>query len=212
MRYEEFRAKVENYPIFGDWIFDLICPGSTGFKNSITDWIEKGYVIRLKKGVYVLREKDRRQKISRSYMANHLYSPSYISLEYALQYYGFIPERVYSITSVSSKKTSEFSNQEGNFSYKHVKTEVFSDFVSIKDSYGNNFFIATPEKALLDFLYLKVRYVKNIEADIFDVSYRMQHLENIDCDKLRAISKKFKQKKMSWLTDMLIDYIEQEWK
>lgn len=211
MKYEEFRAKVEEYPFFGEWIFDLIAPDSSGFKNRITDWIERGLLIRLKRGFYTLRDKDRTHKFSSAFLANNLYSPSYVSLEYAMQYYDLIPERVYLVTSVTTKKTNEFMNQEGRFAYAHVKQDVFSDFTALKDSYGNTFLIASPEKALLDFMYLRMKRIKNIKANIFEESYRLQNLDQIDCDKLRRISKKYKQKKLSLLTEMLIEYIKQEW-
>lgn len=211
MRYEAFREKVEAYPVFGDWIFEIIAEDSKVLRNCITEWVKKGLVIRLKQGLYTLRNKDRRKKTSLDYLANQIYSPSYISLEYALQHYNFIPEAVYLVTSVTSKKTNNFNNTLGRFSYSHVKQEVFSDYVLKKDIYDDEYYIASPEKALLDFLYLRVRHIKNIRENIFDESYRLQNLDDIDCDKLMSSSQNYRLKTMSTLTSMLVDYIKKEW-
>ncbi|MBT6842536.1 MAG: hypothetical protein HOA17_01910 [Candidatus Melainabacteria bacterium] len=212
MKYEEFRKVVEKYPVFGDWVFELTKTNPKSLRNNITDWIKKGYVIRLKQGLYTLRDKDRNCRLSSSYLANQIYSPSYISLEYALQFYNLIPERVNEITSVTTKKTAEFSNSLGRFTYAHIKTELFSDYLSYNDSGALQYLIASPEKALLDFIYFKVRKVKNIEANIFESSYRMQNLEDIDCTKLIKIAQKYKMRKVVDLANTLVDYIQEEWK
>lgn len=180
-------------------------------QDRITEWVSKGYVIKLKRGLYTLNNDDRKFQFSEFYLANHLYQPSYVSLESALSYYDLIPERVYEITSVTSKKTQGFTNKLGRFSYAHIKQDVFSDYINLQDSYKNDFYIATKEKALLDFLYFRLTKVKKIKKDIFEKSYRFQNLDDIDCDKLVSSSKKFKQAKLTWLTEMLVEYIKEEW-
>jgi predicted transcriptional regulator of viral defense system len=212
MKYEEFRSKVENYPFFGDWVFDTLTPNAKSFRNRVSEWVTKGYLLRLKNGLYTLREKDRKVKFTLSYLANHLYTPSYISLEYAFQHYNFIPEAVHLITSVSSKKTKNITNDLGSFSYSNIKTEMFSNYYLTKDYYGNEFYIASPEKALIDFLYFRVRKIKNLEKNIFETSYRLQNLDDVNCEKLLQISSAFKMKKLDYITELLIEYIKKEWK
>jgi predicted transcriptional regulator of viral defense system len=211
MKYKEFRDKVSRYPFFDKWTYDLISSDSKNLQNRVTEWTNKGYIIKLKRGLYTLNDDDRKFRLSDFYLANHLYKPSYISLESALSYYDLIPERVYEITSITSKKTQGFTNDFGRFTYAHIKQEVFSDYINLQDSYKNNFYIASKEKALLDFLYFRITKMRKIDKNIFEKSYRLQNLDDIDCRKLMAISKKFNQLKLTMLAKMLVEYIKEEW-
>lgn len=211
MKYEEFRSKLEAFPIFGTWVLENLEPNGKSLRNSISRWVQQGYLIRLKQGLYTLREKDRKAKCSSYYLANQIYSPSYVSLEYALQFYDMIPEGVFEISSITTKKTNHFKNSLGSFSYSHIKLEAYFGYLPLKDSHGNIFNIASREKALLDFLYLRTRHLKNISANIFEQSYRLQNLDDIDCAKLKSMSHKFNSKKLKLSTEMLINYIQEEW-
>ena len=203
MYYNEFREKVKDYPFFRSNIFSHLTKNQNILRSQITGWVAKGYVIPLKRGLYTLREDDRNNKFSLYFLANNLYSPSYISLESALSYYGLIPEKVVAITSISPKKTQRFENYYGKFIYQHVKNALYDDYVAAKDEFSNRFFIASKERAIIDFLYLRTRGIENIESDIFQSSYRMQNLETIDVDKLKTIAEKFKQKKLDQLVKSL---------
>ncbi|MDD9898209.1 MAG: hypothetical protein OXU45_04320, partial [Candidatus Melainabacteria bacterium] len=204
-------SKLEKYPVFGHWVLGQLGVNPRSLKNSISRWVKQGLVIRLRQGLYTLRQKDQKAQSSSYYLANQIYPPSYVSLEYALQFYDMVPEGVFEITSVTSKKTISFSNQLGKFSYTHIKQEAFTGYLSLKDQYNNNFLIASREKALLDFLYLRTRHLKKIDINIFEKSYRLQNLDDIDCVKLKSMSTVFKSKKLDSLTKMLINYIQEEW-
>lgn len=207
MNYSTFRDKTKLYPFFRSNMFSHITDNVPMLRRQVNEWVNKGYVIQLKRGVYTLREQDRGVGLSAYFLANNLYTPSYISLETALSYYGFIPEQVHTITSVSSKKTQYFENQFGRFYYHHIKKNLYGHFVSNQDEYGNNFFIATPERAIIDFLYLKTRGMDNIEADVFDTSFRFQNLEKLDKRKLTKIAKQFNHSKLIKLINMLKEQI-----
>ena len=63
--------------------------------NKKVTWLEKqGFIIRLKRGLYVANPKHSGKTLSSELIANHLYTPSYISMSTALRYYGLIPDRV----------------------------------------------------------------------------------------------------------------------
>jgi predicted transcriptional regulator of viral defense system len=87
-------------------------------------------------------------------IANKIYEPSYVSLESALAYYEVIPETVFGVTSVSSRKTKQYESPWGLFSYRSVKPQYMIGYRVIENSPGNRFKIASLEKALLDYLYL----------------------------------------------------------
>ncbi len=120
-------------------------------RAKITGLLEKGIIIRVKKGLYVFGEPYRRTPVSREILANLIYGPSYISLDYALQWYGLIPEAVHTVTSVTSGRSRAFTTPFGTFSYRHIPLRAYQvgmDRVPLDDNRA--FLIATPEKALAD--------------------------------------------------------------
>ena len=79
----------------------------------------------MKKGLYIFGEEYRRKPYSREILANLIYGPSYISLDYALQHYGLIPERVEAITSVARGRSRKFSTPIGLFTYRMIPLNAF---------------------------------------------------------------------------------------
>jgi predicted transcriptional regulator of viral defense system len=97
-------------------------------------------------------------------LANFLYSPSYISLESALSFYGIIAQFPYQITSITSKKTKAFRIGKKEFAYSHIKESLFLGYEQ-----KEKFLIALPEKALFDYLYLCSKGLRLFEKDAFDL-------------------------------------------
>lgn len=122
-------------------------------KDKIANLERNGSIIRLKKGVFVVSPELSEQKISRELVANHLYGPSYISLESALSFYGLIPEKVYSVRSVTTKRAKHFETPIGNYDYITVPDVYYS--IGIRQEIINNeyaYLIASPEKAICDMI------------------------------------------------------------
>ncbi|MFH1830555.1 MAG: hypothetical protein ABH871_07255 [Pseudomonadota bacterium] len=120
-------------------------------RDKITSLLKSRSVVRVKKGLYVFGENYARRPFSREILANMIYGPSYISLEYALSYYDMIPERAEAVTSVTCKRTRRFSTPIGLFLYRTVPLAAFwigVDRVDIDTDRG--FLIAVLEKALAD--------------------------------------------------------------
>lgn len=120
---------------------------------------KKGILKRLTKKKYLFLF----AKYSDFQIANFLYSPSYISLESALSFYGIISQFPYQITSVTPKKTKIIKAFGKEFSFSHIKPELFFGYEK-KDE----FLIATPEKALFDYLYFCKKGLRNFERSDFD--------------------------------------------
>ncbi len=118
----------------------------------LTRWTRAGYLIPLRRGLHTVAEPFRKQPLSIPELANAIYSPSYLSLEWALSQYGLIPEAVPVFTSVTSRVTRSFKNPLGRFEYRHIQMELFTGFTRRK-LLGADIYMAQPEKALLDFLY-----------------------------------------------------------
>ncbi len=120
-------------------------------RQRISVLLRNGLIIRVKKGLYVLGESGRQQPYCRELLANLIYGPSYVSLEYALHYHGLIPERAEVVTSVTCGRTRTFLTPIGTFSYRTIPMAAYSngmDRVELAD--GRAFLIAIPEKALAD--------------------------------------------------------------
>ena len=109
------------------------------------------YIVSIKRGLYKFSDGD----IPDLYVANKLYEPSYISLEFALSYHRIIPETVYEITSITTKATRRFETMGKIFSYKKIKREAFTGYTLEKQK-DFSFRIADAEKALVDANYLRM--------------------------------------------------------
>lgn len=112
---------------------------------------KQGYIIRLRRGLYQLYN----DQLPDLYIANKLYEPSYISLDFALSYHNVIPETVYEITSVTTKATRRFKALGKLFSYRHIKKEAYLGYFPGKQT-GFTFLIAVPEKAFVDLNYFRL--------------------------------------------------------
>ena len=130
-------------------------------------WLEKnGYIIRLKRGLYVVNPEHSGKILSNELIANHLYAPSYISMLTALRYYGLIPEAVYTNQSMTVKHSRSFQTPIGNYDYKYIAREAFSVGVRSLHKGDYSFLIASPEKALCDLIAnsnVNLRYLKDVE-------------------------------------------------
>lgn len=119
--------------------------------------VKKGELIRLKNGFFVIAEKIIDDKVPYEQIANIMYGPSYISYEWALSYYGIIPEGVYVITSASSAKSKSYKTPLGTFDYNALSHSKYVIGIDQQENSRGNFLIATPEKALADLVALKCR-------------------------------------------------------
>ena len=147
-------------------------------RNNLTRWCRKGLLVKLRNECYAFPE-FRQVPDAARYIANHIYSPSYISLQSALSFYGMIPEEVVQITSITTLKTAKFENSFGTFHYQNVKTALYFGYERKILSNGRSLLFALPEKALLDLLYLNPFY--RTEED-------MENLRLLPGDLLRQLS------------------------
>ena len=180
--------------------------------NKVSALEKKGDIIRLKQGLYVSHPENSGQLLSMELMANHIYGPSYVSLHYALRYYGLIPERVYTVSSMTTKHSRVFYTPLARYEYVHVDENVFP--IGIKEETlenGVSFMIATPEKALCDLIsnipYLNLRYKKELMIWLEeDMRFDMDELFHFDTKILREYAEVGAKKNM---INQLIKIIEQ---
>ena len=129
-----------------------------GFKrpnDKIADWARQGVLVPLKRGLYVVGESWRRKPLAMPLLANQLYGPSCVSLDYALAWHGLIPERVYELTSVCMRRSHVIDNVVGRFSYTKIPADLYPvGMMQVVEPDGVSFLMASAAKALCDKLLL----------------------------------------------------------
>ena len=172
-------------------------------RNNITRWVKKGYLIRLRQGYYTFPEYKGKPGYS-LYFANRIYKPSYISLHSALSFYGMIPEAVVQITNVTSLKTSFFSNEFGEYSYNTVKESLMFGYNLMPMTDHRAMQFATPEKALLDLLYLYPFYDNKQEMKELRIDEDYLH-NDLDIERLMEYTSRFQSKTLEQRVKLLFN-------
>ena len=126
-------------------------------RGNFVQWQQAGYIVSLRQGWYAFADYLQQPDYAR-YFAGKICAPSYISLHTALSFYGIIPEAVVEITSVTTQKTCQYENALGQFSYQTIKPRLFWGFEPKTMRDGKQYMMATPEKAIIDLLYLYPQY------------------------------------------------------
>ena len=198
-----------DYPFLMSALSDYSRP-----RDKISVWLKSGELVRVKKGLYVFGKEAALSPFSHEILANLIYGPSAISLSYALSFYGLIPERIPSITSVTHKRRKEFITPVGRFVYFYLPAQKYSVGIRLEStSAGQQFLISTPEKALCDQIYLIDKKIKlntpnDIESYLFhDLRLDEEGLKNFSVAQLSAINESYQQKKIN----LLIQFIK-KWK
>lgn len=164
MIFLEFKNKMFDIACFTT---DQVYAWKPGFdRNNFVRWVKKGLIIRLRQGYYTFPEYREKPDFA-LYFANRIYRPSYISLHTALSFYGMIPELVVQINSVTTLKPASFTNPVADYSYRSIKTDLMFGYLNKALPDGRAILIASPEKALLDLLYLYPQYQS--QTDMLDL-------------------------------------------
>lgn len=178
-------------------------------RMKISGMLAKGDIVRVKKGLYILGESLRRRPFCRELLANLIYGPSYLSLEYALHYHGLTPERVELLTSVTCGRSRTFDTPIGSFSYRMIPLKAFRigmDQVELDD--GRSFLIAIPEKALADRIVADRGAGISTQKDLHDYlrdSLRIDPagLRQLDPARLAEISRHYRSRRVKLLSDLI---------
>lgn len=149
-------------------------------------WCKAGKLIPLRRGMYAFAEEYRRQQIQPAEIANRIYTPSYLSLQWALSYHGLIPEMAVAYTSVTTRQTKRFQNKFGTFSYRHLKQEYFFGYERV-DMTNRTVLLAKPEKALLDLWYIEPGEWTAARMK----EMRFQNFEVVNGDRLARFAERF---------------------
>lgn len=175
---------IGNIPVSTQTVASLF-PDLEAGNQKVRNLEAAGLIIRLKKGLYVVDPKVSHIVLSTELIANHLYSPSYVSMQTALRYYGLIPEAVYSVQSMTLKHTRSFDTPLGHYEYQMISRKAFPIGITSINKQNYAFLMATPEKALCDLIAhspkVNLRYLKDAESYIEeDIRMDLEDLRNMD--------------------------------
>lgn len=175
-----------------------IYPDVKSANRKVAGLEKTGRIIRLKRGLYVVSPQESGILLSLNLIGNVLYGPSYVSMLTALREYGLIPERVDVVQSMTTHLTVSFENQAGRFEYQHCAKDYYPFGITQRQEVGVTYLIATPEKALCDYIIstprLPLRFLKDthtfLEEDLrLDMDAFMEMDVNI-FKQCAAVSKK----------------------
>lgn len=172
----------------------------------LSRWVKTGKLIQLAKGLFTLAEPYRKRTPHPFVLANAMKKASYVSLQSALAYFGMIPEHVPTVTSVTTQRPARVETPLGRFLFRHIKKNWFKGYRQVDLGSDQKAFVATPEKALLDLVYLTPG------ADNYDflVELRLQNLESLDRKTLVHLARMSRSPKLRRAVKLLERLIEEE--
>ena len=193
MNFEALLNQVGQLPFFTSNILQVGDVDLSNLQKQLSRWTSTGKLQQLRRGLYMLAEPYRQVDPHPFLVANNLVSPSYISLQSALAYYDLIPESVPEVTSITSRRRSEkLTTYYGTFNYHYIQERFFHGYHLIQIVQEQYVYIARPEKALLDLVYLTPQ---GNELEYLE-SLRLQNLNDLDLDWMRKTITAFGMKKM----------------
>jgi predicted transcriptional regulator of viral defense system len=151
-------------------------------RRQLSRWTRAGRLYQLRRGLYTLAPPFQKVKPHPFLVANRLARGSYVSLQAALAYHGLIPEVVHVTTSVTTSRPARWDTPLGIYEYRHIKTELFYGYQMTDVGADQQAFVATPEKALLDLVYLQ----PGGDAPEYLGELRLQNLERLDLERLQG--------------------------
>lgn len=190
--------------------------GYVNVNNKISKLKQEGVLKSIKKELYVHNSLINNNIISKEIIANNILGPSYISLDYALYYYGLIPETVHHITSITTKRSKKFETECGDFTFKQITKSLFQIGLRIEETKNGNFIISSKEKAICDKIYftkdLKINSQKSlIEFLENDLRIDIDDLVDFNVEILKRYYEISKSKKIKLLLN-LINYLRFKYK
>lgn len=176
--------------IFSEYDLDSLANGTSASRyGMVNKALKKKELIRLRRGLYVLSDNYRQAKFSKYFLASRIIPHSYVSLESAFSFHGWIPEKVISVYSVTSKRSSSFTTSMGEFIYFHIPTNelYFLDGVMRKISDDKPFLVATPLRALADYVYVKKIEWSGLDFLLDGLRIEIENLKQLESEEFEEI-------------------------
>ncbi len=192
MKWDELLQIVGKEPVFHSSLLRAGSIDPVDLGRQLSRWVKSGKLIQVRRSLYALSERYRKTKAHLFHVANRLKRGSYVSLQSALEYFGLIPEYVPTVVSVTTGRPETLFTPFGTFIFRHIKKDLFFGYEIIDFKDNQLVSIASPEKALLDLLYLTPGS-DNID---FLRELRLQNLDTINPTGLKNLFKQANSQKL----------------
>ena len=191
MEFEALLQIVGDDPVFDS---SLLLAGKNDPKIvrlQLTRWVKSGRIYQLRRGLYTLAPPYQKTQPHPFLVANRLRRASYVSMQSALAFYGLIPETVHVVVSATTGRPERLTTPLGIFEFRHIKPDLLFGYQMV-DLGGQKALLASPEKALLDLVYLQ----QGGASKEYLQELRLQNLDRLDMDRLAKQSLVFASPKM----------------
>lgn len=206
MKFEDLLGIVGEEPVFESGLLLAGEVDVADVQKQLSRWTAAGRIYQLRRGLYALAPPYQLVTPHPFLVANSLLQPSYVSLQAALAHYGLIPEYVAVTTSVTTRRPGEWETPLGRYAFRHVKQSRFFGYQWVAVVEGQQAFLATPEKALLDLIYL--------EPGADDPAYlrelRLQNLEQLDLELLQVQVARAESPKLERAAAVIVELAEED--
>ena len=178
-------------------------------RDTVSVLLRREHIIRIRKGLYVFGPMWRRTPLAPEPLANLIYGPSAISLDYALAWYRLIPEHVTTITSIATGRSREFLTPAGRFSYIQLSVHRFSAGLTQHSSPGGPLIMTEPLKALADKVWTDRRFKPTSAASYSGYLFTDLRIDEdslapmVLSDRINVIEKAYATRKVQWLMKYL---------
>lgn len=180
MKFEELVEIVGDEPVFETGLLLAGTAERADVQRQLSRWVKAGRLYQLRRGLYALVPPYRKIRPHPFVIANRLAQGSYVSLQSALAHYGLIPEYVPVTTSVTAGRPGRWHTPLGSYEFRHLQAELLRGYRLTPLGEDQEAFLATPEKALLDLIYLEPAG----DSPEYLGELRLQHLETVSLDEL----------------------------
>ncbi|RLC83475.1 MAG: hypothetical protein DRI37_10205 [Chloroflexi bacterium] len=206
MKWQDLLFLIGSEPVFSSTFLMAGNRSRADIQLQLSRWVKAGKLHQLKRGLYVLAEPYRKVSPHPFLIANRIKNASYVSLQSALAWYDLIPEYVPVVTSVTTTRTDTFHSSEGSFLYRHIKKSMFTGYRYTELLDRQFVFLAQPEKALLDLIYL----TPHSESRDYLKGLRLQNMDVINTDLLVELSIASGSPRLKLAANRLIQLIHEE--
>lgn len=207
MKYDELLEVVGTEPLFETGLLMAGAADPPALQRQLSRWVRAGRLVKLRRGLYAVASPHRTTTPDPFVVSNRLVRPSYVSLESALHYHEIIPDVPFAVTAVTTGRAGMHDTPLGRFLFHHIRTDRLWGSQEIEIAAGQRgAWIARPEKALIDLLYLN----RASDAPAYLRQLRLQNTERLDVGVLMDMATRFRSAKVSRAVETVVSLMRED--